>query len=120
MIMDFKNLHNWIIIIIFVIVLGQCVISHEKYKTLQENYNKLLFEKSNIIDSLNIENDKKLESICNLEKHIDILNLELDSLYNIKSNVIQKRNKFTVSKNISDGSNLLKKNLNENNINNTF
>lgn len=118
--MDIKNLYNWIIIIIFAIVLGQSLITHKRYNTLQENYNELLFKQSNIIDSLESENLKKEKSIIDLELSVSDLNNKLDSLYNNKSNIIQEKNRFTISSSISEGSNLLKKNLNENVINNTF
>lgn len=108
-----KNLYNWIIIIIFAIVFGQCVITHKKYNILEQEYNELLFEKTSIIDSLEYDNTKKSEFISELEQTILSLNDNLDSLYNIKMNIQKSENKFTISSSISHGAELLKQNLNE-------
>lgn len=115
-----KKLYNWIIIIIFVFVLGQCVITQKRYDILEQNYNELLFEKSNVIDSLENDNKEKIESIVELETEITVLNETLDSLYNIKKDINQSKSSFTISCNISEGAELLKRNLNEKTVNNTF
>lgn len=115
-----KNLYNWIIIIIFVLVLGQCVITQKRYNTLQQDYNELLFEKSTIIDSLKQDNVKKSESIFNLESEVNSLNCKIDSLHNIKQEIKKDKNSFIVSKNISEGSRLLKQNLYEKVTNSTI
>lgn len=112
-----KNLYNWIIIVIFVFILGQCVITQKRYDTLEQNYNELLFEKSNIIDSLEKDNLKRLESIEYLEHEVIVLNNHIDSLNNLKQEIKKSKNEFTISTNISEGCTLLKKNLNEKTIN---
>ena len=113
-----KNLYNWIIIIIFVFILGQCVITQKRYNTLQENYNELLFERSNVVDSLERDNKEKIESIVILESEIVSLNQEIDTLLLIKKEIKENKKNFEISKNISEGSKLLKQNLHEKNISN--
>lgn len=115
-----KNLYNWIIIIIFAFVLGWCVITQSRYNTLEQEYNELLIEKATTIDSLKYDNNKKIESIEQLEFKIDDLNHTIDSLYNIKTKVQKSKNSFTMSSNISEGAELLKRNLYEKNINYSF
>ena len=108
-----KNLYNLIIMIIFVLVLGYGVVTQIQYNSLKQDYNELKFQKENTIDSLKRDNVKRLESIAELESEISILNNKIDSMYNVKQTVIQMKNEFTVSQNISEGANLLKRNLNE-------
>lgn len=108
-----KNLYILIIIIIFVLVLGYGVVTQIQYNSLKQDYNELKFQKENTIDSLKRDNVKRLESIAELESEISILNNKIDSMYNVKQTVIQMKNEFTVSQNISEGANLLKQNLNE-------
>lgn len=112
-----KNLHNWIIIIIFVIVLVHSFLMQKRYDALQKNYNELLFDKSTVIDSLEKDNIAKLETISILESEIHDLNYKIDSLYDLKSKVLQSEKKFEISNSISEGSKLLKQNLHEKNIN---
>jgi hypothetical protein len=97
--------------------LGQCVITKKQYDVLEQNYNELLFEKSNVIDSLEHDNFEKHESIVKLETEIVILNETLDSLYNIKKDINKSKSNFTISSSISEGAELLKRNLNEKTIN---
>lgn len=115
-----KNLYHWIIIIIFVIVLGFGFVTQQRYKILKQEYNELLFEKSNIIDSLEKDNLERIETIEVLETEIDVLNYKIDSLTQVKRKVEKSKSNFTISNSISEGSNLLKKNLNEKVINNSI
>lgn len=115
-----KNLYNWIIIGIFVLVLGYSIIVQSQYNSLKQDYNELKFQKENVIDSLERDNAKRLESITELESEVKILNNKVDSLNNIKQIVIKSKKDFTVSRDISEGSNLLKQNLNEKNTNNSI
>lgn len=108
-----KNVYNWIIIIIFVFVLGQYVITQKRYDVLKQEYDELLIEKSNIIDSLENDNSKRIESIVILEKEVSDLNTTIDSLYVLKEDIEKSKSSFTTSISISEGSALLKQNLRE-------
>ena len=100
--------------------MGQCVITKKQYNVLQQDYNTLLIEKSNIIDSLLNDNKDKKESIYLLEEELISLNHTVDSLFNIKIEIQQSKSNFTISSNISDSSELLRRNLNEKTINYNF
>lgn len=108
-----KNLYNWIIIIIFVLVLGYGVISNIRYNNLKQDYDELKFKQENVIDSLKNDNLERMELISKLESEVIVLNNELDSLHASKQIVINSIDKFTVSQSISEGASLLKQNLNE-------
>lgn len=112
-----KKLLYWIIFIIFVFVLGFGIITHIRYNNLEQNYNELLLKKSNVIDSLTNDNIKKTESIIELQSKINVLDKKIDSLYYKKSEIKQSKSNFTISSSISEGAELLKRNLNEKNIN---
>lgn len=112
-----KNVYNWIIIIIFVFVLGQCVFTQKQYDVLKQEYNELLIEKSNVIDSLEKDNNERLESIVMLEKEVSVLNTTIDSLCVLKEDIEKSKSNFTTSSSISEGSALLKQNLREKTIN---
>lgn len=113
-----KKLYIWIIIGLFII--GYNVIMQMRYNSLKQDYNELKIKKENIIDSLKNDNAERLQSIVKLESEIITLNYKVDSLYNVKQKVVQSKKDFTVSKSISESSNLLKRNLNEKNINGSF
>lgn len=114
MMSDF-NLHNWIIIIIFAVIFGYCVISNKRYERLEEQYQELLLKDNDTVDSL-IENNVEKELIIkNLESEIVSLNHNIDSLQKIKSNLYKDKDKenFIISQSISESVLLLKKNLYE-------
>lgn len=107
-----NNLYNWIIIIIFVIVFGWSIISNNRYQSLKEDYQELLLDRDLQIDSLIKNNIEKEKSVKNLELQLVKLNKDLDSLYNVKTEIIEK-NEFQISSSISNTAVLLKKNLYE-------
>lgn len=100
--------------------MGYCYISSIRYSSLKEDYNELLFEKSKTIDSLELDNKKKIESICNLEFEIEVLYHELDSLYGVKNQIVENKIEYTISSSITESSTILKKHLNETIIDYSF
>lgn len=107
------NLHNWIIIIIFAVIFGYCVISNKKYERLEEQYQELLLKDNDTVDSLIENNIEKALIIKNLESEIVSLNHNIDSLQKIKSNLYKDKENFIISQSISESVLLLKKNLYE-------
>lgn len=112
MMSDF-NLHNWIIIIIFAVIFGYCVISNKRYERLEEQYQELLLKDNDTVDSLIENNVEKALIIKNLESEIVSLNHNIDSLHKIKSNLYKDKESFIISQSISESVLLLKKNLYE-------
>lgn len=75
----------WVIIVLFVFVIGYVIISNNKIAKLQ---NQLLQEKqknSYVIDSLELEAKHKEDSVLRLECSIERQNKIIDSLYCVKS-----------------------------------
>ena len=75
----------WIIILLFVFVVGYVIISNNKIARLQD---QLLQEKQRntyVIDSLEIESKQKEDSVLKLECSIECQNEIIDSLRNVKS-----------------------------------
>lgn len=103
------KLHNWIIIIGFVILFGWCVIINNQYDSLKVDYEQLKNNKEQIIDSLNKENHKTKQTIKVLEDSLKVIDLQLSD----NSNKIEgiKKEEFVVSTSLSESTNLLKKNL---------
>lgn len=100
---------NWIIIIIFLALIGFSVYSEIKYYNLKQDYIELKYNDFHRIDSLNTSINDKLQRINILEKNIDILNSKIDSLENIKKEI--HKSSYTVSGSTSESIQLLKKNL---------
>ena len=103
------KLHNWIIIIGFVILFGWCVIINNQYDSLKIDYEQLKNNKEQIIDSLNKENHKTKQTIKVLEDSLKVIDVQLSN----NSNKIEsiKKEEFVVSVSLSESANLLKKNL---------
>lgn len=95
------------------IVLGFSVVTKKQYEILKEEYNELLYKQSTIVDSLEVDNRHHLESISLLENEVMLLTYRLDSLQHIKTDIIVKKNDFTISSSITSGANLLRRNLDE-------
>lgn len=108
--LSMNNFYNWIIIIIFVGLLGYLCFFQKKYNDLKEEYIYVINHKEFLIDSLNLENDLKVKHINNLELKIIPLELKIDSLIN-EQNKIQKKDSFLISNTISESVNTLKLNL---------
>lgn len=103
------KLHNWIIIIGFVILFGWCVIINNQYNSLKVDYEQLKNNKEQIIDSLNKENHKTKQTIKVLEDSLKVIDVQLsDNSSKIES---IKKEEFVVSVSLSESANLLKKNL---------
>ena len=100
--------------------MGFGILTRIQYNNLEQNYNELLIEKSHVVDSLVNDNIKKSQSIIEFQEKINFLNTKIDSLNCIKSEIKQSKSNFTISSNISEGAELLKRNLNEKNINNNI
>jgi len=100
---------NWIIIIIFLALIGFSIYSEIKYYNLKQDYIELKYNDFHRIDSLNTSINDKLQRINILEKNIDILNSKIDSLENIKKEI--HKSSYTVSGSTSESIQLLKKNL---------
>ena len=105
-----NNFYNWIIVIIFVGLLGYLCFFQKKYNDLKEEYIYVINHKEFLIDSLNLENDLKVKHINNLELKIIPLELKIDSLIS-EQNKIQKKDSFLISNVISESVNTLKLNL---------
>ena len=103
------KLHNWIVIIGFVVLFGWCVIINNQYDSLKVDYEQLKNNKEQIIDSLNKENHKTKQTIKVLEDSLKVIDVKLSN----NSNKIEgiKKEEFVVSASLSESSNLLKKNL---------
>lgn len=103
------KLHNWIVIIGFVILFGWCVIINNQYDSLKVDYEQLKNSKEQIIDSLNKENHKTKQTIKVLEDSLKVIDVQLSD----NSNKIEsiKKEEFAVSVSLSESANLLKKNL---------
>lgn len=107
------NLHNWIIIVIFVVIFGYCVICNQKYQRLEQQYKELLLKDVSVIDSLIQNNIEKESIIKDLKDEVVLLNHNIDSLQKIKLDLYQNKDKFTISQSLSESVLLLKKNLYE-------
>ena len=103
------KLHNWIVIIGFVILFGWCVIINNQYDSLKVDYEQLKNNKEQIIDSLNKENHKTKQTIKVLEDSLKTIDIQLSN----NSDKIEdiKKKEFAVSVSLSESANLLKKNL---------
>lgn len=100
---------NWIIIIIFVLLIGFGIYSEVKYYSLKQDYIELKYNNIYRIDSLNTSINNKLQRINILEQNITVLNSKIDSLENIKKEI--HKSSYTVSSSTSESIQLLKKNL---------
>ena len=103
------KLHNWIVIIGFVILFGWCVIVNNQYDSLKVDYEQLKNNKEQVIDSLNKENNKTKQTIKVLEDSLKTIDIQLSN----NSDKIEdiKKEEFVVSTSLSESANLLKKNL---------
>lgn len=103
------KLHNWIVIIGFVILFGWCVIINNQYDSLKVDYEQLKNNKEQVIDSLNKENNKTKQTIKVLEDSLKTIDIRLSN----NSDKIEdiKKEEFVVSVSLSESANLLKKNL---------
>lgn len=103
------KLHNWIVIIGFVILFGWCVIINNQYDSLKVDYEQLKNNKEQVIDSLNKENNKTKQTIKVLEDSLKTIDIQLSN----NSDKIEdiKKEEFVVSVSLSESANLLKKNL---------
>ena len=103
------KLHNWIVIIGFVILFGWCVIINNQYDSLKVDYEQLKNNKEQVIDSLNKENHKTKQTIKVLEDSLKTIDIQLSN----NSDKIEdiKKEEFVVSVSLSESTKLLKKNL---------
>ena len=102
-------MHNWIVIIGFVILFGWCVTINNQYDSLKVDYEQLKNNKEQIIDSLNKENHKTKQTIKVLEDSLKTIDVQLSN----NSDKIEdiKKEEFVVSVSLSESTKLLKKNL---------
>ena len=107
------NLHNWIIIVIFVVIFGYGIWFNQKYQRLEQQYKELLLKDVSVIDSLIQNNIEKELIIKDLEDEVVLLNHNIDSLQKTKLDLYQNKDKFTISQSLSESVLLLKKNLHE-------
>lgn len=103
------KIYDWVVIIVFIILFGWCIIVNNNYLNLKEEYDILKNDKEYIIDSLNRENTKIREDIVSLKDTLEKINTNL--LNNSNKIEIVKKEEFTVSLSFSESSNLLKNNL---------
>lgn len=104
-----NNLHNWIIIIIFVILFGWVVVTKDKYEKLDLEYQELLLNKQFEVDSLYETIHQAEQTNLKLESAVMKLELKLDSLIEIKQDI--EKEEFIIEKDLSRSANLLKQNL---------
>ena len=103
------KLHNWIVIIGFVVLFGWCIIINNQYDSLKVDYEQLKYNKEQIIDSLYRENNKTKQTIKVLEDSLKVIDVQLSNNFDKIENI--KKEEFVVSINLSESANLLKKNL---------
>ena len=103
------KLYNWIVIIVFVILFGWCIIINNQYDALKLDYEQLKDNSEQIVDSLHKENDKTKQTIKVLEDSLKVIDVQLSS----NSDKIEdiKKEEFVVSSSLSESTDLLKKNL---------
>lgn len=101
--------YNWIVIIVFVILFGWCVIINNQYDSLKVDYEQLKNNKEQIIDSLNKENYKTRQTIKVLEDSLKVIDVQLSGNSNKIKSI--KKEEFVVSVSLSESAKLLKKNL---------
>lgn len=103
------KLHNWIVIIGFIVLFGWCIIINNQYSTLKINYEQLKNNKEQIIDSLHKENNKTKQTIKVLEDSLKTIDIQLSNNSNKIESV--RKEEFVVSISLSESADLLKKNL---------
>ena len=103
------KLYNWIVIIVFVILFGWCIIINNQYDALKLDYEQLKDNSEQIVDSLHKENYKTKQTIKVLEDSLKVIDVQLSN----NSNKIEdiKKEEFVVSSSLSESTDLLKKNL---------
>lgn len=102
-------MYDWIVIIVFVILFGWCIISNSRYDSLQKDYDDLKYNREIIVDSLNREKIKTNKIIISLEDSIKTINQKLSNTSNKIESV--EKEKFIISSNFSKSTLLLKENL---------
>lgn len=103
------KLYNWIIIIVFVILFGWCIIINNQYDALKLDYEQLKDNSEQIVDSLHKENDKAKQTIKVLGDSLKVIDVQLSSNADKIEDI--KKEEFAVSISLSESANLLKKNL---------
>ena len=103
------KLHNWLVIIGFVVLFGWCVIINNQYNSLKLDYEQLKYNKEYLIDSLQKDNVRTKQIIKVLEDSLKTLDVQI--LENVNKVESFKSEEFDISINLSKSANLLKENL---------
>lgn len=94
-----------------IILIAWIVVSQIKCNKLQKEINHIRIENLEQVDSLTYINKEHLKRIDLYELEISELKSEIDSLEQVRSTIIVKRDVVVVSKSVSEASETLKHNL---------
>lgn len=101
--------------ILFLIISGILliilVINSFRYNSLSKEFNEFKKEYTEQVDSLTWVNHELEKQINEYKENVIYLDAAIDSLEHIKNKIIIQKDNVIVSKSVSDGVELLKKNL---------
>lgn len=87
------------------------IISNFRYNHLNKEYNKLKIQNTEQVDSLVYVNKTLEKQVSNYKAKVITLEEAIDSLQEVKSKIVIKKDNVVVSKSTADGVVLLQKNL---------
>lgn len=102
---------KYIYLTIFILLFGFCIFRTFSYYKINKEYNSYKERIELITDSLEYINNSiriKLDSTLNV---CDELSFKIDSLNDVKQQIIIKKESYKINDNILDGVEILKKNL---------
>lgn len=111
-----EKIKTWVIVGLFAIVFFGFMIFSYKYKNLNKQYEQAIQEQvdyKRIIDSLSTVNELNIKIISDLNTEIETLNTKVSKLDKEKKRLVKKlkNSQNVVSNNMSEATELLKKNL---------
>lgn len=104
------KIKNLIILILFSILIGFGTFVSFKCYQLEKENKELKTEQVDVTDSIKVENKVLNDMIIELNKDLDYYKFKVDSLNNVKQQVIIKK-EYIVSEDLIEGVVLLKENL---------